>query len=551
MRGIANKIEQYPTSVKLGGFLLLLLLAYTWAQPFREIYGLEARNALMAREMLEDGPGLVPTALGRPYPDYPPLYFWMAALCSMPSGRVSPMSATLPSALCAVGIAGLTFLLGRRIHPAAGWLASLILATMPPFWLNACRASIDMLLAFNVTAALFFFHLGDRYHRSGKGKACIAAASVFAVLAFLSKGPVGIVLPAVSWGGYLLWEKQWKKLVRFSLLVLALGIACAALGLAFAYHAGGRELVENVVFKQLAGRIATESRKPAYYYFVCLLEIGGPWWVLIAASFLTWKKSKPFGQNVSRLKRLTGRHAEIRLSLAWFVGILAVFTVASTKKGRYILPLYPALALLIAAWVRDIADESRKSAPSLSAKSINAGAVVLMLAGTSIFFFYPDIARVPMPFIFIWLAGGVAGLLIVSKTAEPNFYSTASVLHLLFVGLVGANLLVAPTISREASGQSFVKLAESKVDPSLPLVVYGIRPDGDGVKFALHSERKPASIRFVDTEDAQALSDTPYLLIANAREISELRKRLPESRWSLIGDGSIRSHRFAAYFIED
>jgi 4-amino-4-deoxy-L-arabinose transferase-like glycosyltransferase len=278
-----------------------------------------------------------------------------------------------------------------------------------------------MLLAFNVTAVLFFLYLGDRHPISPNGKACIAAASVFAVLAFLSKGGVGIVLRVVSWGGYLLWQKQWKKLVSFFLLVLAFGIDCAALGLAFAYHTGGRELVENVVFKQVSGRIATESRKPGYYYFGCIMEIGGPWWVFISASFLPWKESTAFGQKVFRVGRLVEKHPEIRLSLAWFIGILAVFTIASTKKGRYI----------------------------------------------------------------------------------------------------------------------------------LPLVVYGIEPDGDGVKFALPSERKPFSIRFVDTENARDLSDTPYLPIAKAREISELRKRLPERRWSLVGDGAIRAHRFVAYFIED
>ncbi len=100
---LSNKIEKDGTWAKLAGFLLVLLLAYTWAQPFREIYGLEARNALMAREMLEDGLSLIPKALGRPYPDYPPLYFWLETVFSMPLGHVTPLSAVLPSAILLFG----------------------------------------------------------------------------------------------------------------------------------------------------------------------------------------------------------------------------------------------------------------------------------------------------------------------------------------------------------------------------------------------------------------------------------------------------------------
>lgn len=72
---------------RLTGFLLFFLLVYTWTLPFRDIYGMEVRSALMAREMLENGLSIIPKALGRHYPDYLPLYFWMETLFSMPAGQ--------------------------------------------------------------------------------------------------------------------------------------------------------------------------------------------------------------------------------------------------------------------------------------------------------------------------------------------------------------------------------------------------------------------------------------------------------------------------------
>jgi 4-amino-4-deoxy-L-arabinose transferase-like glycosyltransferase len=136
----------------------MVLLAYTWSTSFRDIYGLEARNALMAREMLEGSLSLVPKVLGRPYPDYPPLYFWLETLFSWPFGHVCTFSAVFPSALAASGLVVLSYYLGREISYRAGWLTALILATCPEFWLKGSRATIDMLLAFEVTLALFFLY---------------------------------------------------------------------------------------------------------------------------------------------------------------------------------------------------------------------------------------------------------------------------------------------------------------------------------------------------------------------------------------------------------
>jgi 4-amino-4-deoxy-L-arabinose transferase-like glycosyltransferase len=551
MPAFAEGTENAKPLTRLAGLLLILLLAYTVTQPFRQIYGLESRDALMAREMLENGLSLIPTALGHPYPDYPPLYFWLETVCSMPHGHVTPFSAALPSALCAVALVALTFFWGRALGAAIGWLSALILATMPSFWLTAGRASIDMLLALNVTAALYFFCLRDQRPGSGKGMAYMAASAVFMVLAFLTKGPIGIVLPAVAWGGYLLWERRWKALFTFGLFIVAVGLLCIGMEWAVVYRAGGSRLVDNVIRMQVTSRIGEKSNHPFFYYAICLLEMGGLWWVLMAAAaFRKGTKSASADPRPDTMREWVNRHARIRQAAAWAIGTLAVFTVASCKKARYILPLYPAVAVLIAAWIVRLTESGRLPASPLWRKGLTVATGGLLLVGTVFYLFFPKLVYVPLSALLIWIGVCIAGGWLVTRRLDTQWHTVGAVLLLLFTGLVGVNLLVTPPLSHRASGQDFVTTTESRVDPLLPVVVYGIAPDGDGVKYALHSSRRPSSIRFVNSEEALASIAPPYLFVMEIRGDSGLPRPLSPKSCHLVADGYLRSHHLAAYRVD-
>lgn len=546
---LSNKTGKDITWLSPAGFLLVLLFSYTLAQPFREIYGLEARNALIAREMLENGLGLIPNVLGRPYPDYPPLYFWLETIFSIPLGHVTPLSATLPSAISAVGLVALAFFIGRRISPVTGRLSALILATTPSFQLKASIACIDMLLAFTVAAAIFSLYLRDQDRRSKKKALYAVVAAIFMALAFLTKGPIGIVLPAVSWGGYLLWERRWKEAATFALFIFAVGIICVAIESALVYHAGGMHLINEVVRKQVAGRIGTQSNKPFFYYIICLLKIGSVWWLLIIVSSFRLRKTPLENQRRSLPRQLVSMHTVIRLMLTWSVGTLAVFTIASSKHARYLLPAYTAIAVIIAASVEHLLEKGSLPLSPVWGKSVNGVTVALLPAGVVFFFLYPKFIYVPFAYILIWFVTGIIGWLFVSRCIDKRYYLVGAILLFLFIGLSGANLMVTPAVSRRTSGQAFVKAAESHVDSSFPVWVYGINPDGDGIKYALHSNRKPSAIRFVDTTNALASITSSYLLITKLQADAGLQKLLSEKKHHPVAYGNIRSHQFAAYLM--
>src|SRR5438093_1254910 len=127
-----------------------------------------------AREMLADGQWAVPHVNGTITTDKPPLFFWIIALLSLPAGRVTPLTARLPSALAGLGSVVLAMRLARRAAAAPGTarlapeapavsgeadagLAGLGLATTHLHWDKARSAQIDALLAFLILAALSAF----------------------------------------------------------------------------------------------------------------------------------------------------------------------------------------------------------------------------------------------------------------------------------------------------------------------------------------------------------------------------------------------------------
>jgi 4-amino-4-deoxy-L-arabinose transferase-like glycosyltransferase len=527
----------------------VLLLAYTWAAPFRHLYGLEARNALFAREMLANGFSMIPTALGKPYPDYPGLYFWIETAFSRLGGQVSTLSAVLPSASFAVGCVVIAFLLGARINRRTGWFAAAVLSTFPEFWLRASQATIDMALAFWVSAAVACLFLGDEGMPT-RSALFTTGALVCMALAFFTKGPIGIVLPAGAWGIYLLGHRRFKAFWRFAAIGFALAAACVAVQVWTVWHVGGEQLMQAVIRQQISGRFGNPSTHPPYYYLTSLLANGGIWLLVALPAVAAWLKRHRKANTGGTWRQMLPRRDVTRLALGWLALTFTIFTLASTRHSRYLLPLYPALAVLVAAgldgmlrqeyrrlWIPD------KIITGLIALIILAGALGATLAADRIF--------VPPAFIVIWIVA-VAGIwAVVCTRIETGTTQVALISLLLATGLSGANLLIIPQLSHEASGRQFTELAEAAVDPKIPAVLYRIKPDGDGIKYALYSKRRPASLCFVATESALKALPAPYLLISrNTCQSTAWKSILADKTIEPVACGKIRSHRFSADLIE-
>ncbi len=327
--------------MKLRHVLLVALLLALWNVWAYDLWAPdEPYFGEGAREMIADGQWLVPHVNGVVTTDKPPLFFWLIALCSWPFAHVSSLTARLPSILAFLGSVALVARLGTRlagdaVRDRAGPLAALVFATAYLPWDKARSAQIDSLLCLLVLAAISAFEA----FRAGTLDGRRAGVAVWALggLATLAKGPVGFLLPVGVAFFTLLADRRLREWRRFApflgplafVLVVALWAAPAML-LPQDYSLIGA-LKTHFFNRALHGM---HHKNPFYYYAGA-----------IGLQFLPWSPLLPGALLLAWRRR---RDPADRLLLVWVVFIVLFFTLSGERRDLYVLPAYPALALLVA-----------------------------------------------------------------------------------------------------------------------------------------------------------------------------------------------------------
>ena len=339
----------------------------------------EPRYAEIADEIARGGDGashwLLPRLNGEAYSQKPPLYYWLAALPGLETGRVSAGEVRLPSALAGVVLVTMTFWLGRRFltRPMAALYAAGILLTSFRFAHLARRAQLDVLLAAFETLALLFFARQEYGHGSRRGNVALFHAAVGA--AVLTKGPVGL-LPFLVVIAYFATERRrgaWRD--WFPAWGLALSLGPAALWLASALALAPPGFFEVAVIENLFDRFASgvSHPRPFYYYVFQFPADFMPWtllWPLAAVALVQSWRQEP---------RAEARGW--RLAAVWLGVFFVFFSLSAEKRGLYLLPAFPAAALLCGAGLeRAVAGRERLPFPLQA--TLGIGLLSLAIAGT-------------------------------------------------------------------------------------------------------------------------------------------------------------------------
>ena len=319
----------------------VLYFPYLGATPFFDKG--EPREALAVQDIVQRGEWLFPLKRAAAIPSKPPLFHWSAALAYQVTGKLNEVTIRFPSALYATLGVLLVYWLGRRLFGAEiGLLGGAILATTMIYQDQALSARVDMTLCFFVTASLVLFYALYRAIFTH----WLWYFSLYALvgLGTLAKGPLGLLLPVLVMGIFLAAKKRWDLIGRFAFhpgAVLTLILVVGWYGLAITR--GGEGFVNRQLLSENLNRFFGGSghSHPVYYYLPYLFSLGLPWSLFLP--FLFWNGfRRGFTQNDDRL-----------FFQVWLVVMLVFFSLSAGKRPVYLLPLYPALALLTALWIDD------------------------------------------------------------------------------------------------------------------------------------------------------------------------------------------------------
>jgi len=344
----SRPLSQVPFSSLLAssGLCVFCAFLYLWGLGDLPFYTKgEPREATIVWEIYTSGEWILPLRNGHLIPSKPPLFHWLGVLISLVWGEVNELTIRLPSALLAIGGVLLTYHAGVVLWGTeAGLIAALILSTSFEWVRAATTARVDMTLTgCMVTAFLFFLFL---YRRRQVTRMDSLLFFALLGLATLAKGPVGALLPGLTIVVFLILQHDLRFLRYFHLVLgslLLVLIAGSWYGLA--WWQGGeaffvKQILKENILRFFAGGEAGAGHEHPFYFFLPNLFLGmAPW------SFFF----PPLAVFLYQRRRTWAEDGFLYL-LVWIATVFFFYSASDSKRSVYILPLYPAVALLLGAW---------------------------------------------------------------------------------------------------------------------------------------------------------------------------------------------------------
>jgi len=303
----------------------------------------ETRYGEVPREMIASGDWTSPHLNGLRYFEKPPLGYWLNGLSILAFGE-NAFAIRLPSAL-SVGLSALVIMLMiRQACPRdevwAGPVAGLILLTCLEVTAVGTFSVLDSMLAATLTLTMACFFLASQAPRgSTRQRWLLVGAGVSCGLAFLTKGFLALVVPALSMGAYLAWERRWRDLLGLAWLPL-LTATLTALPWSLAIHAREPDFW-NFFFwhehvRRFLGGNKAQHAESFWFFFAAAPAMFLPWTFLIPAASIELRgDSQP--HDTRKL---------IRFCLSWLCLPFLFFSLSSGKLLTYILPCFPPFAIL-------------------------------------------------------------------------------------------------------------------------------------------------------------------------------------------------------------
>jgi 4-amino-4-deoxy-L-arabinose transferase-like glycosyltransferase len=454
MAGRSKIIEETGSAAKWACAGLLLLLA-----SILFFFGLgrlallgpdEPRYAEIAREMFVSGDLVSPRLCGCLWFEKPALYYWLAA-ASYGLFGVSEFSARLPSAAMAIAAAlFLFYAVARSAGPRLGFISSLLLMSSAGFIGFGRAASMDMPLASSISFALLCFHLWAM--ACGRHRLLWWALSwAAAAISVLAKGLVGLVLIWMIVSAYIVMRRERHIGTREMLIGLVVFSAVVSTWYLPVTLRHGWDFVEEFFINHHFKRYLTDRYRhpqPIYFYPIVMVVGAVPW------SFFL------LGAGARFMVRRDLDELSL-LAWLWLIIPLVFFSFSASKLPGYILPAFPAAAILA----------GREADKFLSGD----GDLISKVAGVLTATMMAALGIASVVYVGAWWVLALAVIsLALFFLGKRGAFLAGSVLTVLGV-VAGIILFLAPQLNQRFSRRDLALVASSALRPGEKIAFYRIR----------------------------------------------------------------------------
>ena len=504
-------------------WFLVLMFALVWfgtLEHRRLINPDEGRYSEIPREMVASGDWVTPRLNDIKYFYKPPLQYWATAAAFTAFGEHHWTARLWPALTGFLGILFAGFAAARLYSPLAGLIAAAVLGSSVLWNVIGHANTLDMGVSALLAAAVLAVCLAER-SAPGESRRWRDAAWVLLALATLSKGLIGLVLPAASVVAYMVWQRDWGLLgrlrpIRGTIILLAITapwfIAVSLANPEFPHYFFIHEHFERFLTK-------THGRYQPAWYFIPILAIGMIPWLGSLLQGLWMGRERETGFSVSRFLTV------------WIVVVFGFFSASSSKLASYILPIFPAIAVLIGAYL-----SRREARPGLCWQALPA--VVLGIAALVLAWRAPSFAsqqvgeelyRAYQPWLFgaaaMLLAGGCLAFVFGRLGRPLAFVLALSVGGHLFGQLF---LLGHDELGRVNSAHDAALAVKDKLPPGVPF----FSADTYDQSLQFYLRRTTTMVAYRD-EMSFGIAQEPHKFLPSMKEFTARWQELPDA-WALM-----------------
>lgn len=305
----------------------------------------EGRYSEVAREMVVTGDYITPRINGITFLDKPVLYYWLQAIAIKLFG-VKEWALRLFPALFGIFGCLVTYLCGRSLFDRrTGIISAIILATSPLYFGSAHYANLDLEVAVLISSSLLCFICAVQSNEPTQSR-FFYASYFFAALAFLTKGMIGIAFPGMIIAAWIVLLNRYEILKKMHIIIgMLILIAIVTPWYAFVQQVNPNFMHYFFITQQVTRFLSAAefNNKTPFWFYLPIIIIGFfPWTIFLVQALRT---------HIKNIWRGRQEYQTELFLLIWLVLIFTFFSIPRSKTIGYILPLFPALALLAGSYL--------------------------------------------------------------------------------------------------------------------------------------------------------------------------------------------------------